>query len=72
MEADQQNVNQWTLRLVEDEEVDYDFPALNRTKPVVQFTTANILRSIDVADAPIRLGRLIDKVISDTDGASIL
>ncbi|KAM3073721.1 Component of a membrane-bound complex containing the Tor2p kinase, variant 2 [Clarireedia jacksonii] len=35
------NVNRWTLRLVEDEEVDYDFPALERTKPVVSFTTAN-------------------------------
>ncbi|RDW59756.1 hypothetical protein BP6252_12843 [Coleophoma cylindrospora] len=35
------NVNWWTLRLVEDEEVDYDFPALERTKPVVSFTTAN-------------------------------
>jgi hypothetical protein len=35
------NVNRWTLRLVEDEEVDYDFPALDRTKPVVSFTTVN-------------------------------
>jgi hypothetical protein len=35
------NVNRWTLRLVEDEEVDYDFPALERTKPVVSFTTVN-------------------------------
>lgn len=35
------NVNRWTLRLVEDEEVDYDFPALERTKPVVAFTTVN-------------------------------
>ena len=35
------NVNRWTLRLVEDEEVDYDFPALERSKPVVSFTTAN-------------------------------
>ena len=35
------NVNRWTLRLVEDEEVDYDFPALERNKPVVAFTTAN-------------------------------
>ncbi|TAQ90924.1 hypothetical protein B7494_g768 [Chlorociboria aeruginascens] len=35
------NVNRWTLRLVEDEEVDYDFPALERTKAVVSFTTAN-------------------------------
>jgi len=35
------NVNRWTLRLVEDEEVDYDFPALERSKPVVSFTTVN-------------------------------
>ncbi|RKF57160.1 Target of rapamycin complex 2 subunit sin1 [Golovinomyces cichoracearum] len=35
------NINRWTLRLVEDEEVDYDFPALYRTKPVVAFSTVN-------------------------------
>ncbi|EKD21220.1 uncharacterized protein L3040_000738 [Drepanopeziza brunnea f. sp. 'multigermtubi'] len=35
------NVNHWTLRMVEDEEVDYDFPALDRGKPIVAFTTAN-------------------------------
>lgn len=35
------NVNRWTLRMVEDEEVDYDFPALERTRPLVSFTTAN-------------------------------
>lgn len=35
------NVNCWTLRLIEDDEVDYDFPALDRTKPVVQFSTVN-------------------------------
>lgn len=35
------NVNRWTLRLVEDEEVDFDFPALERTKPVISFTTVN-------------------------------
>ncbi|KAE8447084.1 hypothetical protein EG329_011068 [Mollisiaceae sp. DMI_Dod_QoI] len=35
------NVNRWTLRMVEDEEVDYDFPALERNKPVAAFTTAN-------------------------------
>jgi hypothetical protein len=35
------NVNCWTLRMVEDDEVDYDFPALDRTKPVVAFTTVN-------------------------------
>jgi hypothetical protein len=35
------NVNRWTLRMVEDEEVDYDFPALERNKPIVAFTTVN-------------------------------
>ena len=35
------NVNKWTLRMVEDEEVDYDFPPLERNKPVVAFTTVN-------------------------------
>ncbi|KAH8672113.1 stress-activated map kinase interacting protein 1-domain-containing protein [Tricladium varicosporioides] len=35
------NVNWWTLRMVEDEEVDYDFPALERNKHLVAFTTAN-------------------------------
>ncbi|TVY32766.1 Target of rapamycin complex 2 subunit [Lachnellula subtilissima] len=35
------NVNWWTLRMVEDEEVDYDFPALERNKPLVSFTTEN-------------------------------
>jgi hypothetical protein len=39
--ADKLNVNWWTLRMVEDEEVDYDFPALERTKALVSFTTAN-------------------------------
>ncbi len=35
------NVNRWTLRMVEDEEVDYDFPALERNRPIISFTTAN-------------------------------
>lgn len=35
------NVNWWTLRMVEDDEVDYDFPALERVKAVTSFTTAN-------------------------------
>ena len=39
-EADQ-NVNRWTLRIVEDEEVDFDFPALGRTRPVTDFTSNN-------------------------------
>ena len=35
------NVNRWTLRIVEDEEVDFDFPALVRTRPVTDFTSNN-------------------------------
>lgn len=35
------NINRWTLRMVEDEEVDYDFPACGRTRPVSDFTSNN-------------------------------
>jgi hypothetical protein len=35
------NVNRWTLRMVEDDEVDYDFPALTRTRPLGDFTSNN-------------------------------
>ena len=35
------SVNRWTLRIVEDEEIDFDFPALNRMKPVGDFTSNN-------------------------------
>ena len=35
------SVNRWTLRIVEDEEVDFDFPALGRTRPVTDFTSNN-------------------------------
>lgn len=35
------NINRWTLRMVEDEEVDMDFPALVRTKPVTDFSSNN-------------------------------
>ena len=35
------NVNRWTLRMIEDGEVDFDFPALNRTRPMVDFTSNN-------------------------------
>lgn len=35
------NVNRWTLRMIEDGEVDYDFPALGRTRPIVDFTSNN-------------------------------
>lgn len=35
------NVNRWTLRMIEDGEVDFDFPALGRTRPIVDFTSNN-------------------------------
>jgi target of rapamycin complex 2 subunit MAPKAP1 len=35
------DVNRWTLRMVEDDEVDYDFPALTRAKPISDFTSNN-------------------------------
>lgn len=35
------NVNRWTFRLIEDEEVDYEFPALSRARPMVDFTYNN-------------------------------
>lgn len=41
IQTEKLNVNWWTLRMVEDEEVDYDFPALERNKHLVAFTTAN-------------------------------
>ncbi|KAL4893074.1 hypothetical protein BDV59DRAFT_202058 [Aspergillus ambiguus] len=34
-------VNRWTLRMVEDGEVEYDFPALGRTSPITDFTSNN-------------------------------
>ena len=38
---DELSINHWTLRIVEDEEVDFDFPALVRTRPVTDFTSNN-------------------------------
>ncbi|KAF1990973.1 hypothetical protein K402DRAFT_409864 [Aulographum hederae CBS 113979] len=35
------NVNRWTLRMIEDEEVDYDFPALSRVGKMTDFTSNN-------------------------------
>ena len=37
----QLNVNKWVLRLVEDGEVEYDFPALSRTQAVTAFAQNN-------------------------------
>lgn len=33
--------NQWTLRIIDDDEVDFDFPALTRTRPIADFTSNN-------------------------------
>ena len=38
---DKLDVNRWSLRLMDDDEVDYDFPALNRTANIAQFTHNN-------------------------------
>jgi hypothetical protein len=35
------NVNKWNFRMVEDDEVDFDFPALTRTRPITDFTSNN-------------------------------
>jgi target of rapamycin complex 2 subunit MAPKAP1 len=37
----QLNVNKWCFRMVEDGEVEYDFPALARTRPITDFTSNN-------------------------------
>lgn len=41
LEGDKLNVNRWSLRIIEDGEVDYDFPALGRNRPVADFTSNN-------------------------------
>ena len=41
IEASKLSVNRWTLRMVEDGDVDYDFPALSRNKPIGDFTSNN-------------------------------
>lgn len=41
LEPSKLNINKWTLRMVEDGEVDYDFPALARTRAVSEFTANN-------------------------------
>ncbi|THC88451.1 hypothetical protein EYZ11_012105 [Aspergillus tanneri] len=41
IERSKLNVNRWTLRMVEDGEVEYDFPALGRTSPIADFTSNN-------------------------------
>ncbi|KAL9603888.1 MAG: hypothetical protein Q9219_000826 [cf. Caloplaca sp. 3 TL-2023] len=41
IDPSQLNVNQWALRMIEDGEVDYDFPPLTRTRPISDFTSNN-------------------------------
>lgn len=39
--TDKMDVNKWVLRMFEDDEVEYDFPALTRTKPIIDFASNN-------------------------------
>lgn len=41
IERSKLTVNRWTLRMVEDGEIEYDFPALGRTLPIGDFTSNN-------------------------------
>ncbi|KAI9042865.1 Sin1 family protein [Aspergillus affinis] len=41
IERSKLTVNRWTLRMVEDGEVEYDFPALGRMSPIADFTSNN-------------------------------
>lgn len=41
IEDSKSNVNRWTLRMVDDGEVEFDFPALSRTSAISQFTSNN-------------------------------
>ena len=41
IEPSRLNVNRWALRMIEDGEVDYDFPALSRVRPMTDFTSNN-------------------------------
>ncbi|EOD50737.1 Stress activated map kinase interacting protein sin1 [Neofusicoccum parvum] len=38
---EKKNVNRWVLRMIEDEEVDYEFPPFARTRPITDFTSTN-------------------------------
>ncbi|OAX77580.1 hypothetical protein ACJ72_08119 [Emergomyces africanus] len=41
LEGEMLNVNRWNLRMMEDGEVDYDFPCLARGRPIIDFTSNN-------------------------------
>jgi hypothetical protein len=45
IEREKLSVNRWTLRMVEDGEVEFDFPALGRTLPMSDFTSNNNSKS---------------------------
>ncbi|KAL0263433.1 Component of a membrane-bound complex containing the Tor2p kinase [Diplodia seriata] len=49
---EKKNINKWVLRMIEDEEVDYEFPPFARTRPIQDFTSTN--------NRPVR-GRARDK-----------
>lgn len=52
LSVEKKNVNKWVLRMIEDEEVDYEFPPFARTRPIQDFTSTN--------NRPVR-GRARDK-----------
>ncbi|PGH09050.1 hypothetical protein AJ79_05779 [Helicocarpus griseus UAMH5409] len=41
LEGEMLNVNRWNLRMMEDDEIDYDFPCLARARPIIDFTSNN-------------------------------
>ncbi|OJD10288.1 hypothetical protein AJ78_08644 [Emergomyces pasteurianus Ep9510] len=41
LEGEMLNVNRWNLRMMEDGEIDYDFPCLARGRPIIDFTSNN-------------------------------
>ncbi|KAI9827910.1 MAG: hypothetical protein M1819_006853 [Sarea resinae] len=41
IKGDKMSVNHFNFRMIEDGEVDYDFPALSRNRPIVDFTSNN-------------------------------
>ena len=42
LDSKEMSVNHWVLRLVEDGEVEYDFPPLGRARPMLDFTNNNL------------------------------
>ncbi|KAF7181040.1 hypothetical protein CNMCM7691_000169 [Aspergillus felis] len=48
IERNKLNVNRWTLRMVEDGEIEYDFPPLSRASHIADFTSNNNNRATGV------------------------